>query len=78
LRVVLRAVKNIVGLVLVLAGVLMLVLPGQGLLTIFMGITLLDFPGKRRLELSVVRRRPVFSALNWIRKKARRPPLLLP
>jgi len=77
-RILFRALKNGIGLVLVLAGTLMLVLPGQGLLTIFMGITLLDFPGKRRLEQSVVRRRPVYSALNWIRSKAGKPPLLVP
>lgn len=29
-----------------LAGVLMLVLPGQGLLTIFVGLAIMQFPGK--------------------------------
>jgi hypothetical protein len=77
-RILLRLLKNAAGLVLVVAGLLMLVLPGQGLLAIFMGITLLDFPGKRKFEHSIVRKRPVRAALDWIRTKAGKPPLLLP
>lgn len=70
--------KNLIGLVLLLAGIAMLVLPGQGLITILVGLTLLDFPGKRRLELWIVRRRRVLQAITWIRAKAKRPPLHLP
>lgn len=72
------AVKNLCGLILVLAGIAMLALPGQGILTILLGITLLNFPGKRRLELRIVRQRRVLRAINWVRAKAKRPPLLLP
>jgi hypothetical protein len=72
------ALKNVVGAILVLAGIAMLVLPGQGVVTILIGLTLLDFPGKRGLELKIVRRRRVQRAMNWIRKKAGRPPLVLP
>jgi len=70
--------KNTIGYVLVLAGIAMLVLPGQGLVTILIGVGLLDFPGKRRLESRIVRRRPVRRAINWIRARAGRPPLVLP
>ena len=59
-------------------GLAMLVLPGQGVITILVGITLLNFPGKRRLELRIVRQRPVLLAINWIRARANRPPLVLP
>ena len=61
-----------------LAGIAMLALPGQGILTILVGITLLNFPGKRRLELRIVRQRRVLRAINWMRAKAKRPPLVLP
>jgi hypothetical protein len=71
-------VKNGLGLVLLLAGLAMLVLPGQGIITILVGISLLNFPGKRRLELAIVRQGPVLQAINWIRARARRPPLRLP
>lgn len=70
--------KNLLGVVLLLAGLAMLVLPGQGLLTIFIAIMLLDFPRKRELEGWLIRRPPVFRAANWIRAKRRRPPLELP
>jgi hypothetical protein len=70
--------KNALGLILLLAGFAMLLLPGQGILTILVGITLLNFPGKRRLELRIVRQRSVLRAINWMRAKAKRPPLILP
>jgi len=71
-------VKNVVGWLLVGAGVAMLVLPGQGILTLLVGLTLVNFPGKRDLELWLVRRVPVRRALDWIRRRAGRPPLQLP
>ncbi len=43
-----RVLKNVFGIVLVVLGVAMLVLPGQGLLTIVLGLGLVDFPGRRR------------------------------
>ena len=70
--------KNLLGVVLLLAGLAMLVLPGQGLLTIFVAIMLLDFPRKRALERWVIRRRPVLRAANWIRARRHQPPLELP
>ena len=60
--------------VLVMAGIAMLVLPGQGLLTILLGIMLLEFPGKRRVELMLLRRPEILAGLNWIRRHANRPP----
>jgi hypothetical protein len=75
---VLVAAKNLIGLVLLLAGLAMLVLPGQGLLTVVVAIMLLDFPGKRRFELWLIRRRPIFRAVSWIRAKCHRSPLELP
>jgi len=70
--------KNTLGLFLLLAGIAMLVLPGQGILTILIALALMDFPGKYRFEKALVRREPVFSALNWIRLKAGVPALLAP
>ena len=70
--------KNLMGLLLVLAGIAMLVLPGQGLLTILIGVVLLDFPGKFRLQRWLATRRPVWRSLNWLRRRARRPELKRP
>jgi hypothetical protein len=72
-RVLLLLLKNVVGLVLVALGVLMLVLPGQGILTILAGIALIDFPGRHRLVRWIVARETVMSALNWVRRRAKQP-----
>jgi hypothetical protein len=71
--------KNILGVVLVACGVLMALpgVPGPGLLTVLLGIMLLDFPGKRALELKLVRRPQVHRAIDRIRERFNKPPLLL-
>ncbi|MBI1310926.1 FMN-binding protein [bacterium] len=69
----LRVIKNFTGCVFLLAGLTMLILPGQGLLTILAGIILLEFPGKRRLERSLICRKSVLKAINWIRRRRGRP-----
>lgn len=70
-------IRNIIGLVIVLAGIAMLVLPGQGLLAILLGIGVMNFPGKYQLERWIVSRPGVLSALNWVRSKVNKPPLLV-
>ncbi len=62
-------VKNMAGYLLILAGFIMLFVPGQGLLTLFLGVVLIDFPGKKMLEKRVIRIQYIRSTLNWIRKK---------
>jgi len=69
--------KNLLGYILVVAGILMLMLPGQGVLTILIGITLIDFPGKYALERWIVSHGSVLRSINWIRRQAGRPPLVL-
>ncbi len=75
-RAVLLTGKNVLGLVLVVAGIAMLVLPGQGILTILAGILLLNFPGKYRLERWIVSRSPVLRSINWLRRRNGQPPLV--
>ena len=72
-------IKNILGLFVVAAGIVMSLpgVPGQGVLTILLGIMLLDFPGKRELEVKLVRQPKVLSAINRVRARFDRPPLLL-
>ena len=71
-------VKNTVGLVFLLAGIAMLVLPGQGLLTMVIGVSLLDFPGKRTIEHRLLTKPMVFQAMNAIRRKFGKPPFSQP
>ena len=67
--------KNIIGLLLIIGGLLMLVLPGQGFLTMVTGLLLINYPGKYRLERKLVSKPSIFRTLNWIRIKANKPPL---
>jgi hypothetical protein len=78
LRVTAYMIKNAIGIVFLLAGVAMLLLPGQGILTILIGISLIDFPGKRRLERALLGRPSVLGAINRIRAKFGKPPLREP
>lgn len=77
-RLLLSSIKNMLGAVLVVAGIFMLFLPGQGLLTLLVGLMIMNYPGKYRLECWLIRRPHVLSAINWLRKKYHHPPLLPP
>jgi hypothetical protein len=70
--------KNVLGIVLMIAGVAMLALPGQGLLTILVGFLLVDFPGKYRVEQWLVSRRVISRPINWLRHRAGRLPMQIP
>jgi len=67
--------KNVAGFVLLAAGIAMLVLPGQGILTMLIGISLVDFPGKRQLERKLIGQPAVLNTINKVREKFGRPPL---
>lgn len=77
LRLVAHLVKNAVGLVFLLAGFAMLFLPGQGVLTMLIGVSLLDFPGKRTLERRMIGQPTVLSTINKMREKFGAPPLVI-
>ncbi len=78
LRIVGIIVKNLLGVVVLLMGVVMIFIPGQGLLTILLGVVLMDFPRKRKFELWLVKKEPVLKSINWMRRKAGKPPLQIP
>ena len=75
---VLMVLKNIVGVIFLIGGLAMLVLPGQGLLTLVAALILLDFPGKYHLEQRLVRSPRVVRGINWLRARARTRPLVVP
>jgi len=78
LHLVVVAGKNVLAAVLIAAGFAMLVLPGQGILTILVGVLLLSFPGKRKLELWLLRRPRILRTINRARRRWSKPPLELP
>ena len=67
--------KNLLGVTLIAIGAIMLFVPGQGLLTMLIGVLLTNFPGKFRLECALVRRPAVLRTLNRIRLRAGQEPL---
>ena len=71
----LRVLRNLLGVVLVLLGVAMLVLPGQGLLTLLVGLFLVDFPGKQALIRRILSRPSVLSIVNKLRAHRNASPL---
>jgi hypothetical protein len=75
-----RIVRNLVGLVIIAIGLALSIpgVPGQGLLTILVGLFLVDFPRRRQLERALARRAGVIPALNSLRARFGRPPLRPP
>jgi hypothetical protein len=68
----LKLLRYFVGSFLLFTGILMLFLPGQGILTMLLGICLLDFPGKRKIIDGTLQLPPIQKSLNWIRTKGNR------
>lgn len=75
LRIPYLVAKNALGIFFILAGSVMLLLPGQGLITLFLGIVLVDLPGKRRFIRRLARQQKILHYINRLRAKANRPPL---
>jgi Na+/H+ antiporter NhaD/arsenite permease-like protein len=63
----LRILRNLLGVLLVLLGIAMLLLPGQGLLTLLVGVLLVDFPGKHALVVRGLSRPKVLAIVNKLR-----------
>jgi hypothetical protein len=79
LKVLIVLVRNAIGYVLIVLGVLLSLpgVPGQGLLTILMGVMLIDFPGKHRFQRWLVTRRMILGTVNRLRAKSGQPPFQL-
>lgn len=75
-RIILTIAKNGLGYLFIAAGIAMLVLPGQGLLTLLIGFLMIDFPGKYRLEKWLISRRWMLQPINWYRTRRGHPPLV--
>jgi hypothetical protein len=61
--------RNTLGWLCIVVGLVLLVLPGQGILMILVGVMLADLPGKRRLERWIISREKVLATANWLRAK---------
>ena len=70
-------IKNIFGYILIFGGILMLILPGQGLITIFVGLLLSNYPGKYSIEKRIIATPKILKSINWLRKRSNEPPLII-
>jgi hypothetical protein len=72
-------IKNLLGVFLILLGIVLSLpgVPGQGVLTILLGLIMMDIPGKRPLEARIIKRPKVLAAINKLRARYSKPPLLL-
>lgn len=79
LRITAAVGKNILGIMLIMLGIIMSLpgVPGQGLLTVLLGIMLVDFPGKDRLERKLLHRPAIRNSIDKLRARFNKPPLVL-
>jgi len=70
-------VKNLFGIFLILLGIALSLpgVPGQGILTILLGLIMIDIPGKRPIEAKIIQRPTVLAAINKLRAKYGKEPL---
>ena len=66
-------IRNMVGFILILSGIAMLLLPGQGILTLLAGLFISDIPGKYKIERYLVQKPVVLNSINWLRKRKNAP-----
>ena len=70
-------IKNIIGYLLIVGGILMLVLPGQGLFTIFIGLMMSNYPGKYYIEKKIIAIPSILKTINWLRKQSNKEPIII-
>lgn len=73
-----RLFRNIFGILLLLSGLAMLFLPGQGLITILVSLILMDFPRKKRFITFLTGKKSIQNSINWMRKKVKKKPIKWP
>ncbi len=75
LRLIFILMKNIIGVIFIIGGIFLLFLPGQGVLTILLGLFITDFPYKYKIETWIIKHPPILRSINKLRTKAKQRPL---
>jgi len=75
IRLVFLLVKNILGVIFIISGIIMIFIPGQGIITIIIGIILTDFPYKYKIERWIINRPAILKYINKLRAKAKKDPI---
>ena len=71
--------KNVAGVLLIILGIVLSIpgVPGQGLLTILLGVMLVDFPGREKLEHKLLSKPGIINTINRLRGRFGKPALEL-
>lgn len=75
LRLVFLLMKNILGVIFIISGIIMLFIPGQGIITIIIGVILADFPYKYRIEQWIISHPAILRYINELRAQAKQSPI---
>lgn len=73
-----KILRTVLGLALIGLGLAMIVLPGQGVLTILVGLSVLDLRIKDRMITKILCNSKVHGAIDRLRRKAGKRPLEVP
>lgn len=73
-----KIARNVIGFALIAAGIAMLVLPGQGIITVLLGLSIVDLPIKHRIVGRLLRQPKIQEGVQRLRSKAGKPPLVIP
>jgi hypothetical protein len=73
-----KVLRTALGIALIAVGLAMLVLPGQGLLTILVGVMFLELEMKDRVMVRILAAPKVHATIDRLRRKAGRGPLAAP
>jgi len=73
-----KILRNGAGAALIAAGIAMLVLPGQGVIAILLGLSIMDLPIRHRVIRQLLTQRSIQEGVQRIRSKAGKPPLTIP
>ncbi len=73
-----KIARNVIGFALIAAGIAMLVLPGQGIITVLFGLSIVDLPVKHRIMRWLLQQPKVQQGVQRLRSKAGKPPLVIP
>ena len=68
-KIIVRVAKNAVGFLLTICGIILLFTPGQGMITILIGLCLIDLAIVNQFKKKIINNSKVQKALNWIRTK---------
>lgn len=70
LRIIMIVLKNVFGIIFLILGFFMLFIPGQGVITMLIGYSMLDFVNMRGPVYKIVRRPAVYNFINKVRERA--------